>query len=130
MIGNKEMIHQLTSKIKPNKYDFVDTKKINARMECINKQLSKLIDLYQVGTLPMEILTSKVEALVQEKNMLLERQNVKEDKTHTAANFIDTLNTFETYFETFDLDAKRMLIATLIECIKIDGKNVQIKWRL
>ncbi|AMJ41049.1 recombinase family protein [Anaerotignum propionicum] len=130
LIGNKEMIHQLTSKIKPNKDDFVDTKKVNARMESINKQLSKLIDLYQVGTLPMEILTSKVEALVQEKNMLLERQNVKEDKIHTAANFIDTLNTFETYFETFDLDAKRMLIATLIECIKIDGKNVEIKWRL
>lgn len=130
LIGNKEMIYQLTSKIKPNKDDFVDTKKINARMESINKQLSKLIDLYQVGTLPMEILTSKVEALVQEKNMLLERQNVKEDKIHTAANFIDTLNTFETYFETFDLDAKRMLIATLIECIKIDGKNVEIKWRL
>lgn len=130
LMENKEMIQELTSRPKPNIEYLIDTKKINARIETINKQLGKLIDLYQVGTLPIEILTPKVEALAQEKNMLLEKLNMKEDKTDSIATFIDTLNTFETHFETFDLDAKRMLIATLIERIEIDGNDVQIQWRL
>ncbi len=130
LMENKEMILQLTTCTKPDKEYLIDTKKINARMESINKQLSKIIDLYQVGTLPMEILTSKVELLVQEKNILLERLNREEDKTESISNFIDTLSTFETRFNTFDLDAKRMLVATLIERIEIEDSNVKIKWRL
>ena len=130
LVGNKEMIQELTSRPKPNKEFLINTKKINTRIETINKQLCKLIDLYQVGTLPMEILRSKVEGLSQEKNILVEKLNNKENKTHAIATFIDTLNTFESHFETFELDAKRMLIATLIERIEIDGNDVQIHWRL
>lgn len=130
LMGNKEMMQELTSRPRQYKEYLIDTKKINARIEAINKQLSKLIDLYQIGTLPMEILTSKVEALAQEKTALLEKLNIKDDKTDTIAAFIDTLNSFETSFDTCDLDAKRMLIATLIERIEINGNDVKIQWRL
>lgn len=130
LVENKEMIQQLTSSLKQNNEYFIDTKKIHSRLESINKQLSKLIDLYQIGSLPIDILTSKVETLVQEKNALLETLNIKEDKSEVISTFIDSLITFEAQFETFDLDAKRMLVATLIERIEIDGNNVQIKWRL
>ncbi|MDD3395365.1 MAG: recombinase family protein, partial [Anaerotignum sp.] len=130
LMGNKEMMQELTSRTRANKEYLIDTKKINARIEAINKQLSKLIDLYQIGTLPMEILTCKVEAIAQEKNSLLEKLNTKDDKPDTITAFIDTLNSFETSFDTFDLDAKRMLIATLMERIEINGNDVKMQWRL
>ncbi|NCC15816.1 MAG: recombinase family protein [Clostridia bacterium] len=130
LMGNKEMMQELTSRTRANKEYLIDTKKINARIEAINKQLSKLIDLYQIGTLPMEILTCKVEAIAQEKNSLLEKLNTKDDKPDTITAFIDTLNSFETSFDAFDLDAKRMLIATLMERIEINGNDVKMQWRL
>lgn len=130
LMENKEMIQELTSKPTESKDYLFDTKKINDRIETLNKQLSKLIDLYQIGNLPMEILTSKVHAIDQEKNALFDSLNFKEDKTDNIATFIDSLNSFETSFKTFDLDTKRMLIATLIERIEINGSDVRIQWRL
>ncbi|GEM_PF-4762156 len=78
----------------------------------------------------MDILTNKVESLDREKNILLEKLNMKEDNTDSVTAFMVTLNSFETSFETFDLDAKRMLIAALIQRIEVNGNHVKIHWRL
>ncbi|WP_304509232.1 recombinase family protein [Anaerotignum sp.] len=129
LVEDKQMIQDLT--IRPTqKTKIIDTKKITDRIESLEKQLSKLIDLYQIGTLPMAVLTSRVQALDQEKKALTEKLNIKEDKTNNITAFIDTLKTFENSFEISDLDAKRMLISTLIERIEIDGNDVKIQWRL
>ncbi|MDD4844677.1 MAG: recombinase family protein [Anaerotignum sp.] len=130
LVGNREILQALSLQSKSNTEYIINTKKIKARIEAIDKQLNKLIDLYQIGTLHMEILTSKVKALAQEKNILNKKLNSKHDKTDNLAVFVNILNSFEFYFESFDLDAKRMLIAALIARIEIDGNDVKIKWRL
>ncbi|WP_313524113.1 recombinase family protein [Anaerotignum sp.] len=130
LMENKEMLQELTNKPSQEKNNLLDADKINCRIDSINKQVSKLIDLYQVGSLPMDILTNKVESLDREKNILLEKLNMKEDNTDSVTAFMVTLNSFETSFETFDLDAKRMLIAALIQRIEVNGNHVKIHWRL
>lgn len=129
LIEDKQMIQDLATS--PNKKEkTIDSKKITDRIESIDKQLSKLIDLYQIGNLHMDVLTNRVQALDQEKKALSEKLNEKEIKEDSIAAFIDTLKSFEDSFETTDLDSKRMLISTLIERIDIDGNNVKIQWRL
>ncbi len=130
LMENREILQELSLQSKPNTEYIFNTKKVKARIEAIDKQLNKLIDLYQIGTLHMEILTSKVKALAQEKKILNEKLNRKHDKTDNLAVFMNILNSFGFCFEPFDLDAKRMLIAALIERIEIDGNDVKIYWRL
>ncbi|WP_352399195.1 recombinase family protein [Anaerotignum sp.] len=130
LLENKEMIQQLILKPAYNKNHPIVAEKINSRIDTINKQLTKLIELYQVGSLPIEILTDKAAALDQEKKILLEQLPSKEGNTHTLTPFIGTISTFETGFKTLDLDAQRLLIATLIQRIEINGDNVKLLWRL
>lgn len=130
LMENKEVMEELVSKPMQYKNHLTEAQKLNAHIQAINKQLSKLIDLYQVGNLPMEILTSKVQTLTQEKDALLEKLHTQEDKKDNTITVANPFQSFKTSFESFDFDSKRILVAALIERIEIDGKSVKIHWKI
>lgn len=96
------------------------------RINEIDKQIKKLIDLYQVGKIPVEIISGKINALVNEKNTL---ENITdsietgllsiEDLKAAKGRFLDLLN-------SEDLQERRYCLAVLIDRILINDDTVNI----
>jgi site-specific DNA recombinase len=108
-----------------------DTAAVTARMKELDRQIGRMIDLYQIGSIPVERISEKVALLQKEKN-LLERQlaEKKVDAGTAEKRFLDTLNQFDEVFSSGSTEEKRALIASLMEGVWIDGENVRIKWRI
>lgn len=107
----------------------IDTNKIKQRIGEIERQLAKLIDLYQIGTIPMDILAERIQTLDNEKSALSQLL-LAESATPSGKSFLTALQSFQNAFASADTDAQRLLISSLIRRIEIDGRSVEIHWRL
>ena len=105
---------------------------LHQRIEEIGRQINKLVDLYQFGTIPPDILTKRVEALSQEKEALQNKLNEQDQTANDTAiqSFLDAIQTFNEQFDTGDLDAQRLIISSLIDRIEVDGFGIEIAWRV
>ena len=114
-----------------NKAAKVDVKGVERRLASIGNQIEKLIDLYQVGSIPMEMVTSKMEALRVEKEVLQgQLQLPGQDDEQAAQTFRVNARRFAENFDTSTLETQRLLISSLVERICIDGRDVEILWRI
>ena len=107
----------------------IDKSAIRRRVAEIDGQVAKLIDLYQVSAIPMETVTARVEALSTERTRLQEQLDIPED-TPASALFMEALDTYRSSFKDSDMPRKRLLLASLIERVTIDGQSVALHWRL
>lgn len=107
----------------------IDKSAIRRRVAEIEGQVAKLIDLYQVSAIPMETVTARVEALSTERTRLQEQLDIPED-TPASALFMEALDTYRSSFKDSDMPRKRLLLASLIERVTIDGQSVALHWRL
>ena len=104
----------------PKKRDY------NKRISEIDRQISKLIDLYQIGNIPIETISSKVDRLTEEKNAL-EQDSVKgESPQNTISEKIAFKEQFLSLLDNGSLEEKRACLANLIERIEINEENVEI----
>lgn len=95
------------------------------RIAEIEKQISKLIDLYQIGSIPIETISGKIDTLTAEKATLL-RESQKTCKTVTAAEMQAFKDTFVSLIDADDLMEKRAALANIVERVIINGDNVDI----
>lgn len=108
-----------------------EEKSVAARLEAIERQNGRLLDLYQTGSLPAQDLTERMQALARERAVLAGRLEStkallqREKQSLTAAS----QNLWE-HFDRSDLEAKRLLVHSLIESIVIDGKRLWVHWRV
>ncbi|MEG1292500.1 MAG: recombinase family protein, partial [Lachnospiraceae bacterium] len=91
----------------------------------IDKQIKKLIDLYQIDSIPMQILSEKIAALTQEKNTLMENMNPVK-YLPTLEDMIESRNKFLELLETGELAEKRACLTNVIDKIIINDDNVNI----
>ena len=97
-------------------------------IKSLEKQKSRLIDLYAVGGIELEALTIKINSLTERINLL------KHDKPEppelsfddAKAIFNDAKRIFEQEGNT---DEKRAILQSLIKKIVLNGDNVEIYWR-
>ena len=109
----------------------INQKSIERRISSIDNQIERLIDLYQVGSISMEIITSKIEALRVEKDVLQgQLQQSGQDDNHSIEVFQENIQRFAANFDTSPLETQRLLISSLAERILIDGQRVEIIWRV
>lgn len=109
----------------------VNRKSAEKRIREIDAQTEKLIDLYQVGTIPMEAVTKRVNELALEKGILSQQiQNTEPTAEERKAAFEDSLSRFLASFDTAPLETQRLLIASLVQSVTIEGQNVDITWRI
>lgn len=107
----------------------VDKTAIRKRISEIERQISKLIDLYQLGTIPMETITARVQGLSEEKAHHQEKLEASE-AVPARELFLEALEGYKTRFSSGDTDQKRLLLAALIERVIIKGQSVKVVWRL
>mgnify|MGYP002644797775 FL=1 len=97
------------------------------RLNEIDKQIGKLIDLYQVSGIPIETIQEKMDALNKEKEALLNISKPKNVPVTTLAEMITARDTLMSLSDTGSLDEKRACLTMIIDRIIIDDDNVNIK---
>lgn len=107
----------------------VDSESIQNRLEVIGKQEEKLLDLYQIGAIPFENITSRINALAQEKEAL-QKELHKEESLPAELRFLDAVAAYRAGFHRGSTDERRMLLASLVERVIIDGQAVKVYWRI
>lgn len=107
----------------------IDRPALQKRISEIDSQIAKLVDLYQVGSIPMETITQRINALSAERAQLQERLDAP-DLVPSVEHFLEAVENYKAGFDTGDIDSQRMFIASLVERIIIDGQSVDIRWRL
>ena len=128
LIAQPELLQETLDTAK-NKTVKIDKKAIKKRLAEISSQLQKLIDLYQIGTIPMDVITQRANALSEEQKALEVELNKGEDVPATEL-FCNALRDYRQGFQLADLDQRRLLLASLIERILVNGKSVKVVWRL
>ena len=105
------------------------TDRLRQRIAKVEKELSRLIDLYAVDRIPVDVLQEKIEKLQEKKEELedqLARQDTgprtsPEEAREAVASFADVL-------ERGSFEDVRAVVTDLIDRIEIDGEDVTIFW--
>lgn len=111
--------------------DMTDKKMvIEEQIEKLSKSISKLMDLYTLGTIPIEAIGAKVEPLAAEKRQLeAELQTLQTVVPSLSEERIRSLvDVFEQILASGDSQAIHAAVMELVEYIEIDGEKVYIHW--
>ncbi len=105
---------------------------IEKRIAEISVQLDKIMDMYQLGSIPLEKIAERIGILNDERNALetelFNLKNSNENKKTSLAETKDILKTANVILAGDDMDAKRMLIHSLIDRIELYDDNIKIHW--
>ncbi|WP_419491228.1 recombinase family protein [Anaerotruncus massiliensis (ex Liu et al. 2021)] len=109
----------------------LETTAIRRRIDDLESQIGKLLDLYQFNSVPPERIAERIENLSNEKqsleNSLQQPAESSPDLTFKQAQDI-AANSFGV-LENGDLEERRQIVQSLIRRIDIDENDVYITWR-
>ena len=102
---------------------------IQNRLDEVNTQISKLLDLYQMGFTDLSQISEKLEALKDEKNKLENQlDNLKIIPTIDVDTVFETLENFDDLLEYGSPQEIHAMIHTLIDKIVILNDDIKIYW--
>jgi site-specific DNA recombinase len=127
---DKDMLHSVLDSGKTTGEQ--NKKRIQKDIKVIDSQISRMIDLYQIGDIPMEQISKRISALQEKKKGLEEQLGSDNEKSREEARqrFLKALRQFDEVFRTGGLEEQRVTISTLIESVQVDGNDVEINWRV
>ena len=96
------------------------------RIREIEKQLSKLIDLYQISDISFETISEKIEKLSKEKNALIEESEKEPPEQTSNADRLKFQERFLALLDNGPLPEKRACLTQLIERITITDEDIEI----
>jgi len=111
----------------------VDSNKkyIDTRIIEIDKQINKLMDLYQSDTIPMDVVSSRIDTLHQEKLLLVDQLKslpTENDEDNLTDGVAELLSNTSTLWDMADLEQKRFLLSALIRQIVVFDDHIEIDW--
>jgi site-specific DNA recombinase len=115
--------------IKTEEPDLIKPKE--KELKTVEKQIEKLMDLYLIDGIPQDTLVTRLNALNQKKETLLEEITTLKNKSHkmTATEFKNQKSKLGS-IKNADLETQRAFIGSLIESITLlPGHDLKIKWR-
>ena len=104
-------------------------KAITSEIAKIDTQISKMMDLYALGTIDLDVISDKVSALNGQKTALskeLESLNVPKTETMTTKEVMDIASLMQ---DDLPLEDKRNIVQSLIYFIEINEDEVIIHWK-
>jgi site-specific DNA recombinase len=105
-------------------------KSITSEIEKINSQISKMMDLYALGSMDMDMISTKVTDLNRTKAALqkeIDNLDVPDEDEMTVEEIQSIAAMMND--ENLTLADKRNIIQSLIYYIEIDGENIAIHWK-
>lgn len=105
-------------------------KSINSEIAKIDTQISKMMDLYALGTIDLDVISDKVAELNSTKTALSkERDSMDITTTEAEMTNEEIRNLASLMTEDLPLEDKRNIVQSLIYYIEIDEENIIIHWK-
>ena len=105
-------------------------KMLRKEISKIEKQRSRLMDLYGLGTFTLDEISTKIEPLNEQLNNLNQEINsLENEKALPEKEAVKLLSSWRDVLESGDFDLIKSLLTALIERIDIDGDDITIHWR-
>ena len=101
---------------------------IEDKINELNKQLDRLLDLYTVGDVPLDKLQTKIEKINSQKSKLESELNNIEDDKLSKEELQEVVASFDDVLEHGTLEDVRAVLHALIDHIEIDGEDITIYW--
>ncbi|GHU59286.1 integrase [Clostridia bacterium] len=99
--------------------------------EC-EKQISKLMDLFQSDSIPADVISVRIDKIYREKVALKEQLEKIEPtvpkKDFNAVGVAEMLNDLSSVWKSADQTEKRLILEALINRITLDDEAVNIEW--
>lgn len=95
----------------------------------IDKQIARLVELYQLSDIPIDVLKSKLDDLKNQKDVL-ENKALEQDDMQKIQQFAENVNTFQSILDSGETEKIRMTLSVLIEKVIVDDDMISIKWRI
>ena len=104
-------------------------KSITSEIEKINSQISKMMDLYSMGSIDMDMISNKVSELNKTKTALQTELNSLDVPEEDEMTVEEIQNIASLMDDDLDLADKRKIIQSLIYYIEIDEEDILIHWK-
>lgn len=105
---------------------------INKRLDEIVKQSNRILELYQVGTIEVDLLNKKIKELQEEKSKLVDLQeqelSEKENKKSNLLIMQKAIIDIKKNWNKMELNAKINTLNVLIDRIILNCGNIEIYW--
>jgi site-specific DNA recombinase len=111
---------------------FDETEILRSKITECEKQINKLMDLFQADSIPADVLSLRIDKVYREKVALAEQleqiapQTPKKD--FDTVSVADMLTDLSTVWESAEQSEKRLILETLITRITLDDETVNIEW--
>lgn len=108
-----------------------DSLLIREKIKEIESQIDKLMTLYTVKEIPLDLLQSKISSLNEQANKLkFELETMEEEKKEklNREDVLRIISTFGDVLDRGDIDEVHSVVSMLIDRIEIDNENITIKW--
>ena len=106
---------------------FHDPNSIEQRINEIDLQINRIIDLYQIGSLTLDQITERMEKLKKERDMLSNNQ-VKLLNNANKEKVKDSFSISKYVFSKGTPDEQRLFVRSLIDCISINNDELDFQW--
>lgn len=123
------------SKLVPQKAEQINVDALKKQLKDIDTQLSRLLDLYQIGSISSETIKTRADNLQSKKDNIEKQllQNCNNTNTDAIDTFIKLLSTAQKVLSdpTQDIETQRLLVSSLISSIYIMPDDaIKINWRI
>ena len=104
---------------------------IQNEIKKIDSQISRYMDLYALGSIPIQAIESKIKPLSESKENLSEELNrlSNEEEAMTDEEVFEIAQSFSEVFDRGDFNEIRSVIESLISYIELDNDDVTIHWK-
>jgi len=110
-----------------DKESFPSPHAINERINEIDRQINRIIDLYQIGSFTLDQISERIEKLKKERDALLKNQSDFKIKVCTKESS-DIFSYCKYVFTEGTLDEQRLLVRSLIDYISINNDQLEFHW--
>ena len=126
---NDKYIHEASKNDNSNNIYLKQTEILNKRLADINKQISRMLDLYQVGNIGLDDINDRLSNLQDEKSNIEYQINdiLTKNQKLSIPEVKKILTGIKTTFENGTFQEKRNIILSLIEKITITSKQDEFK---
>jgi site-specific DNA recombinase len=104
---------------------------VKSKITDLDRQINRLMDLYQKETMPLEMVSDRIEGLYQEK-LALKKQldGIAEASSYDfdREGVMAILSDIPLVWDCADTEQKRLIMRSLINRIVINGEDIKIEW--
>lgn len=126
-----ELLKTITFEEMQKDNSFTDnTTTIKSEIESLDTKISKLLDLYQDGLVPIDVLNDRISKLNDDKELLQETLISQKKQIHPEeiAKNIQTAKDFD--WANSDSAAKRAMVRALINKVELTNEHMKIEWNI